>query len=83
MNVSDARLVPLLKKKVSRASAIRQRTGMSFQGIARCLGHATTKMSERYARPDDASLWAVVAALDREFKTSSKSTLKTTQDDPG
>ncbi len=48
-----------------------------------CLGHATTKMSERYARPDDASLRAVVAALDREFKSSSKPVLRTTQDDPG
>lgn len=57
--------------------------GVSLQQIARCLGHATTKMSERYARPDEASLQTVVAALDREFKTSSKSTLKTTQDDPG
>jgi Site-specific recombinase XerD len=57
--------------------------GISLQVIARCLGHATTKMSERYARPDEASLRAVVAALDREFKSSSKPTLRTTQDDPG
>jgi len=57
--------------------------GVSLQVIARCLGHATTRMSERYARPDDASLRAVVAALDQEFKSSSKPVLKTTQDDPG
>lgn len=57
--------------------------GISLQVIARCLGHATTKMSERYARPDEASLRAVVTALDREFKTSSKPALRTTQDDPG
>jgi hypothetical protein len=44
---------------------------------------ATTKMPERYARPDDASLRAVVAALDEEFKSSSKPPLRTTQDDPG
>jgi hypothetical protein len=57
--------------------------GVSLQVIARCLGHATTKMSERYARPDEASLRAVVAALDAEFKSSSKPALRTTQDDPG
>ncbi len=57
--------------------------GVSLQVIARCLGHATTKMSERYARPDDASLQAVVTALDREFKSSSKPAHRTTQDDPG
>jgi hypothetical protein len=60
------------------------RLGGVRQVIARCLGHATTKMSEqRYARPGDASLKAVVAALDREFKSSSKPVLKATQDDPG
>ena len=57
--------------------------GVSLQQIARCLGHATTKMSERYARPDEASLRTVVAALDREFKSSSKPAHRTTQDDPG
>lgn len=55
--------------------------GISLQVIARCLGHSTTKMAERYARPDEASLRAVISALDQEFKSSSKRGLSTTRDD--
>jgi integrase len=55
--------------------------GVSLQVIARCLGHSTTKMAERYARPDEASLRAVVSALDGEFKSSSNPSNRTTQDD--
>lgn len=38
--------------------------GVPLQIIARCLGHATTKMSERYARPSTRSLSVVVEALE-------------------
>lgn len=55
--------------------------GVSLQVIARCLGHSTTKMAERYARPSEESLRAVVSALDQKFKASSNPVLKTTQDD--
>lgn len=57
--------------------------GVSLQVIARCLGHSTTKMAERYARPSEESLRAVVSALDQEFKSSSIPGLKTNQDDSG
>ena len=39
--------------------------GVSLQVIARALGHTTTKMSERYARPDEDALRGMAAALDR------------------
>jgi integrase len=39
--------------------------GVSLQVIQRALGHTTTKMSERYARPDEAALRGMAAALDR------------------
>lgn len=37
--------------------------GISLQVIASALGHTSTKMSERYARPDDDARRSVVAAL--------------------
>jgi integrase len=57
--------------------------GVSLQVIARCLGHSTTKMAERYARPNEESLRAVVSALDQEFKSRSNPAIKTTRDDSG
>jgi Phage integrase family len=38
--------------------------GVSLQLIARSLGHTTARMSERYARPDEAAFRAVREALD-------------------
>lgn len=37
--------------------------GVSLQVIARALGHSSIAMSQRYARPDDASMRAVLEAL--------------------
>lgn len=39
--------------------------GVSLQIISKILGHSTARMSERYARPDDAAVRAVAAAMDR------------------
>ena len=40
--------------------------GVSLQLIARGLGHTTTRMSERYARPDERAFQAVKNALDAD-----------------
>lgn len=37
---------------------------MSLQIIAKALGHTTTRMAERYARPSQAAMHAVASALD-------------------
>ena len=39
--------------------------GVSLQVIAKAMGHASTRMSERYARPDAEALRSVAAALTR------------------
>jgi integrase len=39
--------------------------GVGLQVIAKALGHTTTQMSERYARPDEAALRAAFAAVER------------------
>ncbi len=39
--------------------------GVSLQVIARALGHTTTKMSERYARPSEEAIKRAAEALDR------------------
>jgi integrase len=39
--------------------------GVSLQVIARALGHTTTKMSERYARPSEEAIQKAADALDR------------------
>lgn len=38
--------------------------GVSLQVIARALGHSSIAMSQRYARPDDSAMRAVLEALD-------------------
>jgi integrase len=38
--------------------------GVSIQVIAKALGHSNTAMAERYARPDEAALRSIAAALD-------------------
>jgi len=40
--------------------------GVPLQIIAKALGHTTTKMAERYARPSDESARAIAGALDRD-----------------
>lgn len=37
--------------------------GVSLQVISRCLGHASVRMSERYARPNEEAFRSVVSAL--------------------
>jgi integrase len=39
--------------------------GISLQVIAKVLGHTSTRMSERYARPDDAALAQIRTAMER------------------
>ena len=39
--------------------------GVSLQEIAKALGHTTTRMSERYARPSEEAIKNAAAALDR------------------
>lgn len=46
--------------------------GVSLQVIARALGHTTVQMSERYARPSQASLEAVRAALNLDAANSER-----------
>lgn len=38
--------------------------GVSLQVIAKALGHASVKMSERYARPNEEAMKSILAALD-------------------
>jgi integrase len=40
--------------------------GVPLQMIAKALGHTTTKMAERYARPSEESMRLIVGALDRD-----------------
>ncbi len=40
--------------------------GVPLQMIAKALGHTTTKMAERYARPSEESMRMIVGALDRD-----------------
>jgi len=40
--------------------------GVPLQMIAKALGHTTTKMAERYARPSEESMRIIVGALDRD-----------------
>lgn len=40
--------------------------GVSLQIIAKALGHTTTKMAERYARPSEEALRAITRALDAD-----------------
>ena len=40
--------------------------GISLQIIAKVLGHSSTRMSERYARPDEVAIRQIVAAMDRQ-----------------
>lgn len=40
--------------------------GVPLQIIAKALGHTTTKMAERYARPSDEAARAITGALDRD-----------------
>lgn len=44
--------------------------GVSLQIIAKALGHTTTKMAERYARPSDEAMRAIVGALDTDPVTA-------------
>ena len=41
-------------------------SAVSLQVIANVLGHSSTKMAERYARPDGAAIAAVAAAMERQ-----------------
>jgi integrase len=47
--------------------------GVPIQIIAKALGHASARMSERYARPNEDSLRMVLAALSREEHLDGKS----------
>ena len=47
----------------------------SLQVIARTLGHTSTRMAERYARPDEDTLRGVARALDRDAANSSRELL--------
>jgi integrase len=40
--------------------------GVSLQIIAKALGHTTTKMAERYARPSEEAMRAITSALDAD-----------------
>jgi len=42
----------------------------TLQVIAKVLGHTSTRMSERYARPDDAAVRQITAAMERESTSS-------------
>jgi len=48
--------------------------GVSLQLIAKALGHASVRMSERYARPSEESLQAVKRALDSSQARAPRST---------
>jgi integrase len=48
--------------------------GVSLQIIAKALGHSSTRMSERYARPDEHALAAVRKALDSSETDTSTDT---------
>jgi len=50
--------------------------GVSLQVIAKALGHASVKMSERYARPSEESLQAIRMALNSSPAKSPQSTTK-------
>jgi hypothetical protein len=39
---------------------------VSLQIIAKALGHTTTKMAERYARPSEEAMRAITRALDAD-----------------
>lgn len=48
--------------------------GVSLQLIAKALGHASVRMSERYARPSEESLQAIKRALDSAHEKAPQST---------
>jgi integrase len=44
--------------------------GLPLQVIAKVLGHTSTRMSEWYARPDDAAVRQIAAAMERASTSS-------------
>jgi len=47
---------------------------ISLQKIAKALGHTTTRMAERYARPSEESMREIIRALDSDPLLPSKAT---------
>lgn len=56
--------------------------GVSIQVISKALGHTSTKMSERYAKPSDEAMNAIVTALARgpmNTRTNTRTPVETTK----